>query len=89
MNTCVLIAFKKFYAGATGVCSVIYGYVLSPSMREAEHDQAPRGDRPAAEQTATSEVVRCDCKQINRKRYELPRPPGGYDRVLKRVGIQY
>jgi len=25
----------------------------------------------------------------NRKRYELPRPPGGYDRVLKRVGIQY
>ncbi len=23
------------------------------------------------------------------KRYELPRPPGGYDRVLKRVGIQY
>jgi transposase len=24
-----------------------------------------------------------------RKRYELPRPPGGYDRVLKRVGIQY
>jgi hypothetical protein len=26
---------------------------------------------------------------INRKRYELPRPPGGYDRVLKRVGIQY
>jgi len=26
---------------------------------------------------------------ILRKRYELPRPPGGYDRVLKRVGIQY
>ncbi len=26
---------------------------------------------------------------IVRKRYELPRPPGGYDRVLKRVGIQY
>jgi hypothetical protein len=25
----------------------------------------------------------------NRKRYELPRRPGGYDRVLKRVGIQY
>ena len=25
----------------------------------------------------------------NGKRYELPRPPGGYDRVLKRVGIQY
>jgi hypothetical protein len=24
-----------------------------------------------------------------RKRYERPRPPGGYDRVLKRVGIQY
>jgi hypothetical protein len=23
------------------------------------------------------------------KRCELPRPPGGYDRVLKRVGIQY
>jgi hypothetical protein len=30
------------------VCSVIYGYVLIPSMREAEHDQAPRGDRPPA-----------------------------------------
>jgi hypothetical protein len=26
---------------------------------------------------------------IKSKRYELPRPPGGYDRVLKRVGIQY
>jgi hypothetical protein len=28
------------------------------------------------------------CK-IDRKRYELPRRAGGYDRVLKRVGIQY
>ncbi len=28
-------------------------------------------------------------EHIVRKRYELPRPPGGYDRVLKRVGIQY
>jgi hypothetical protein len=26
---------------------------------------------------------------FRRKRCELPRPPGGYDRVLKRVGIQY
>jgi hypothetical protein len=25
----------------------------------------------------------------DRKRYELPRPPGGYDRLLKRFGIQY
>jgi hypothetical protein len=30
------------------VCSVIYGCVLTPSMREAEHDQATRGYRPAA-----------------------------------------
>lgn len=28
-------------------------------------------------------------EMLIRKRYELPRPPGGYDRVLKRVGIQY
>jgi hypothetical protein len=28
-------------------------------------------------------------QKLNRKRYELPHPPGGYDRVLKRVGIQY
>jgi hypothetical protein len=28
-------------------------------------------------------------EHLNRKRYELPHPPGGYDRVLKRVGIQY
>jgi putative transposase len=27
--------------------------------------------------------------EIKRKRCELPRPPRGYDRVLKRVGIQY
>jgi hypothetical protein len=26
---------------------------------------------------------------VFRKRYELPRPPGGYDQDLKRVGIQY
>jgi hypothetical protein len=26
---------------------------------------------------------------IKRKRCERPRPPRGYDRVLKRVGIQY
>jgi hypothetical protein len=25
----------------------------------------------------------------DRKRCELPRRPGGYERVLKRVGIQY
>jgi len=28
-------------------------------------------------------------EKLKRKRYELPHPPGGYDRVLKRVGIQY
>ena len=28
-------------------------------------------------------------ERLHRKRYELPRRPGGYDRVLKRVGIQY
>jgi hypothetical protein len=28
-------------------------------------------------------------REFDRKRYELPRPPGSYDRVLKRVGIQY
>jgi hypothetical protein len=26
---------------------------------------------------------------VDRKRCELPRRPGGYERVLKRVGIQY
>jgi thymidylate synthase len=29
-----------------------------------------------------------DC-EIGSKRYELPRPPSDYERVLKRVGIQY
>jgi hypothetical protein len=38
MSARVFISFKKFCAGATGVCSIIYGVVLSPSMREAEHD---------------------------------------------------
>ena len=27
--------------------------------------------------------------RINRKRFDDPTPPGSYDRVLKRVGIQY
>jgi len=26
---------------------------------------------------------------VNRKRFDDPTPPGSYDRVLKRVGIQY
>jgi integration host factor subunit alpha len=34
-------------------------------------------------------TVRKKGERIGRKRCELPRRPGGYGRVLKRVGIQY
>jgi hypothetical protein len=52
-------------------------------------EAADRGDarqRDAEGYRVKKVDVRC---QARSKRYELPRPPGGYDWVLKRVGIQY
>ena len=50
--------------------------------------------RPGAERKLTGKeeallVATACAKPPAGKRYELPRPPGSYDRVLKRVGIQY
>jgi hypothetical protein len=51
---------KSFTLGLPGCVRLSVGRVLTPSIRQADHDQAPRGHRPAA-------------KVINARRHLEPR----------------
>ena len=62
-------------------------------MRVARRSPAVEASvlRHISEMVAITEACAAPAGPVHlyRKRCELPRPPGGYDRVLKRVGIQY
>ena len=62
--------------------------IIDPAWRnERKHIAPPIIATAQSSDCALHYSALADC--TIRKRCELPRPPRGYDRVLKRVGIQY
>jgi len=67
---------------------IVVGVVTMDGARLTDHPQRIRVSVRKGMAPAVGAFVALKAR-INGKRYELARPPSDYERVLKRVGIQY
>jgi hypothetical protein len=101
--TCYVAMLSLTLVTKLAAANEVEGFSLGMSMQQVSQLTLEKGykfSNPVkSSQNWTSYILMKDgpnlsfcgnvLSSVGSKRYELPRPPGGYDRVLKRVGIQY